>query len=666
MPSKFNYAEAFSRNIGWVSETEQALLRTKRIAIAGMGGVGGAHLLTLTRLGVGQFHLADLDCFELANFNRQAGALISTLQEPKVDVLARQARDINPELNLRLFNQGVSEKNIDDFLDDVDLFVDGLDFFVPQVRSLVFGRCYERGIPAITAGPIGMGTPYLIFMPDAMSFEDYFRLAGLPVERQYVHFLMGLTPKGWHRQYLIEPGRFNLAERYGPSTGMACQICAGVVGIEALKILLHRQPIYAAPWFHIFDVYQERYTRGRLRWGNAGPLQRLKCELGYRHVAQQLSNRSATDTNPKSPSEQPTAFSNSPSLEAIFTLARWAPSGDNTQPWRFEYKSDQHVVVHGHDTRTTVVYDLQGRASQLALGGLLETITLAASGQGLQVEIQRRETVPDTTPTFDVYFSPRSGAPDPLEPFIRARCTQRKPFSQRPLRQELYRRLEDSVAPDYQIFWLNTPEMRWAMAKLLFQNAQLRLTLPEAYAVHANVIEWAAQFSEDKIPDQALGLDKMTARLMRWALKSWKRVQVLNNYFAGTWLPRLQMDVLPAIYCATHAVIIARQQPQTLDDYITAGRMMQRFWLTATQLGLQFQPEQTPLIFASYVYDQVQFSQQPWALPAAQQITRQFESLIGSDNVKRSVYMARLGFAPVPSSRSIRKPLGALTIPCPE
>ena len=72
MVKPFYYRSAFSRNIGWVTETEQEVLRTKRIAIAGLGGVGGSHLLAFTRLGVGKFNISDLDVFELANFNRQA------------------------------------------------------------------------------------------------------------------------------------------------------------------------------------------------------------------------------------------------------------------------------------------------------------------------------------------------------------------------------------------------------------------------------------------------------------------------------------------------------------------------------------------------------------------------------------------------------------------
>ena len=130
MAPRFSYADAFDRNLGWFTETEQQALRSKTIAIAGMGGVGGVHLLTLVRLGFTKFRIADLDVFEVANFNRQVGALISTLDQPKVEVLARMAKDINPEVEIAEFPAGVTPQNLDEFLRGADLFIDGFDFFV--------------------------------------------------------------------------------------------------------------------------------------------------------------------------------------------------------------------------------------------------------------------------------------------------------------------------------------------------------------------------------------------------------------------------------------------------------------------------------------------------------------------------------------------------------
>ena len=70
--TSFDYNVAFSRNIGWLTPDEQTKLRNSRIAIAGLGGVGGSHLLTLARLGIGKFNIADFDRFELHNSKRFA------------------------------------------------------------------------------------------------------------------------------------------------------------------------------------------------------------------------------------------------------------------------------------------------------------------------------------------------------------------------------------------------------------------------------------------------------------------------------------------------------------------------------------------------------------------------------------------------------------------
>lgn len=109
-------------------------------------------------------------------------------------------------------------------------------------------------------------------------------------------------------------------------------------------------------------------------------------------------------------------------LLRILDLARWAPSGDNTQPWRFEILSNSHVVVHGSDTRQTVVYDRQGFASQTATGILLETMAIAASGFGFQIQIDSRTNDPDEEhPLYDVHFKKDLTIEvDPLFPLSRA------------------------------------------------------------------------------------------------------------------------------------------------------------------------------------------------------------------------------------------------------
>src|SRR5476649_648857 len=153
----FSYEQAFSRNLGWVSEAEQQSLRGKRVAIAGMGGVGGVHLLTLARLGVGAFSIADFDTFDIVNFNRQAGAAMSTLGQPKVDVMARMALDINPDLDIRRFPQGIDGGNLDSFFADADLYVDARVFSPSPARGPPLPPGARGAVPAIPAAPLGRG-----------------------------------------------------------------------------------------------------------------------------------------------------------------------------------------------------------------------------------------------------------------------------------------------------------------------------------------------------------------------------------------------------------------------------------------------------------------------------------------------------------------------------
>ena len=290
----WNYQEAFSRNLGLVTPEEQEILRTKRVAIAGMGGVGGIHLITLARLGIGRFTIADPDRFELANFNRQYGAQLRYLGRNKAEVMAEEARQINPELDIRVFTEAIGPGNVDAFLEGADVFLDGIDFFDFDTRALVFRRARERGIWGVTAGPIGFSVAWLVFDPKGMSFDQYFAFReGMSTLEKVVNFLVGLAPRATHMAY-TDLSYVDPATGRGPSAGLACQLCAGVAAAEILKILLRRPGIKPVPWYSQFDGYRGIFRCGRLSWGVTGPWQRIKTSRVRRILERllvALSNR---------------------------------------------------------------------------------------------------------------------------------------------------------------------------------------------------------------------------------------------------------------------------------------------------------------------------------------------------------------------------------------
>jgi nitroreductase len=351
-------------------------------------------------------------------------------------------------------------------------------------------------------------------------------------------------------------------------------------------------------------------------------------------------------------------------LAQVLDLARWAPSGDNTQPWRFAIAADDHAVVHAHDTRTHCVYDLDGHPSQISLGALLENIALAATRFGLRAHITRRGSGDDAHPTFDVRVTDEPGVEEhPLVASITERRVQRRPLHTTPLTSAARAALDAAVAPDHRLVWLASPRQRVAAAWLNFVSARIRLTIPEAYAVHRAVIEWDAATSLDRVPANALGASGASLRMMRWAMASWPRVQRLNRYAAGTLAPRIELDLLPGLACAAHVALVARQPPAGLDDYVAAGRALQRFWLTATKHGLQFQPGYTPIIFARYAREGVAFTQSARARVQASDVGRRLARLLGADVEPRTVFMGRIGYGPPAKARSLRLPLHALMVP---
>ena len=284
-PPSWDYQQAFCRNLGLLSEQEQNKLRNARIAIPGLGGVGGVHLMTLARLGIGKFSIADPDTFETANFNRQSGASLASLGRSKTEVMAEFVRGINPEVEIRAWPAAVTEDNVEEFLRDVDFVVDGIDFFAIDARRMLFREARRRGIWAHTAGPIGFSAAWLTFDPAGMSFDEYFDLNDDQDRlEQLIAFAVGLTPKATHLRYL-DLSRVKPESGAGPSSALACQLCSGVAAAEALKILLKRGPVHPAPCYFQFDAYRQKFCRGRLRGGNRHPWQRVKRRWLLRRFA---------------------------------------------------------------------------------------------------------------------------------------------------------------------------------------------------------------------------------------------------------------------------------------------------------------------------------------------------------------------------------------------
>lgn len=142
--------EEHSRTAALLGEEGVARLSRARVAVFGIGGVGGHLCEALARAGVGALDIIDRDTVSLSNINRQAVALHSTVGRPKVEVMARRIQDINPACTVGAYEVFYLPDTADTFdLSAYDYVADCVDTVSAKVELAV--RCHAAGTPLIAA-----------------------------------------------------------------------------------------------------------------------------------------------------------------------------------------------------------------------------------------------------------------------------------------------------------------------------------------------------------------------------------------------------------------------------------------------------------------------------------------------------------------------------------
>ena len=272
----FVYTEAFERNLGWLTEEEQERLRNSCVAVAGLGGAGGYQVDALVRLGVGAFKIADPDAFEVSNVNRQIGATMKTLGQPKVEIIRDMILSINPKARVETFSAGVTAENMDEFLESADLVIDGIDYFEHEAKLLLFQKSREKGITAVTSCPLGFGASVIVFSPESMRYEDYFDLQeGMSDQEKRLAISFGLSPSPLCLKYMNRKA-LDFDARRAASVVSGLMLVGALTATEAVKILTGKDRVSYSPHVYQIDLLTHRVAGKHYRWGMKSPWLRLK------------------------------------------------------------------------------------------------------------------------------------------------------------------------------------------------------------------------------------------------------------------------------------------------------------------------------------------------------------------------------------------------------
>lgn len=185
---------------------EQGLdrLKASRVAVVGVGGVGGYAAEMLVRAGLGHILIIDNDEVGESNLNRQLLALHSTVGRPKVEVLSRRLLDINPDLDIAVVPEYVSEENMAEVMTSagpLDFVVDAIDTLSPKIALI--RHCLQNGIPLVSSMGSGAKTDATMVRiadisktyQDPLAFMVRKRLHKLGIRKGFLAVFSGELPR---------------------------------------------------------------------------------------------------------------------------------------------------------------------------------------------------------------------------------------------------------------------------------------------------------------------------------------------------------------------------------------------------------------------------------------------------------------------------------------
>lgn len=141
--------EEFARSEAFFGNDAMQKLYSAKVALFGVGGVGGWCAEALARSGVGAIDLFDGDDVSISNINRQVVALHSTVGRAKAEAMAERIRDINPACNVRAFNVFIDENTIGGVnFSSYDYVLDAVDTVTAKV--LIISACVKAGVPVVS------------------------------------------------------------------------------------------------------------------------------------------------------------------------------------------------------------------------------------------------------------------------------------------------------------------------------------------------------------------------------------------------------------------------------------------------------------------------------------------------------------------------------------
>jgi len=654
-----------NRNLYKITREERARLAGCRIGVIGLSvGQSVAISLAMER-SFGEIRIADFDTLELSNMNRIRTGL-HNLGLRKTVILAREIAEIDPFLQIKCFDEGVTKDNLDRFLHEggtLDLLVDECDSL--GVKILCRKRARENGIPVVMdtsdRGMIDIERfdrepqrPILHGFVQSVEDKD---LSHLTSEEKVdiVLKIVGVDTVSMRGKASMLEVEQSISTWPQLATSV---ILGGAVTAAVIRRILLKDEVPSGRFF--VDV--DEIIPGS---GDPAP------DYGFeKMVPAAFSCQKMTEiAGPLAAgAQQRGALSLSEAqLRSLVDAARHAPSSGNDQPWKWLYRNDRLFLFHEY-SRSFSFGDYHNIASYISLGTAIENLFLQALTMNIQPEIALFPLGPsnDNRLIAKIDFFPLDSANPPFNPavakdlvkYIAARHTNRNNAGRVPIHGPALQAITEIVhtMKGAEIHWIREEQKISRMGAIISDCDRIRLLHPHG---HHDFIKREMRWSPEEAEEKKDGIDVATLGISAaqmsalQLIKDPRVIHFLNEIHGGSLFETVSEK---SIECASVLGLITmpRYSPE---DFVRGGRVIERVWLYATKLGLALHPLIAPLYFFPRVLYGGGEGLSAQDADKIGELRRRFLEIVPLGEGMAEVFLFKLAVAPEPEVKALRLPL---------
>ena len=644
-----------NRNRYKITKEEQDKLRTKKIGIVGLS-VGQSIALTMAMERIcGELRLADFHTAELSNLNRiRTGT--QNLGLNKTIIAAREILEIDPFLNIKIFNDGLHAGNMDDFFLEggkLDLFVevcDGLDVKIEsryKARELhipVVMDTNDRGMMDVERFDLDPQRPVLHGLADGL---DPNNIKDLTNEEKIPYILKMIGADTISTRLKASMLEVEQSINTWPQLASSVTLGGALTTDVSRRILLDQYHDSGRYYIDLEELIKDEKTEEAtvVPASYIGPPELNKDEM-LNAVKGFIPKNGNTSLDEET-------------ITAIVKAGIVAPSGGNSQPWKLLYTSKGLFVFHDEHFSYSLL-DFNNLGSYVGIGAVIENISIKAASLGFDSLFDYFPAKDNQKIVAHITFKKgeKSATAAYLEPGINVRVTNRDLAIKETLPKDFYDKLEASIKT-YQgaeLSIIDDEPLMKELGKVLASAEMLRIIHPRGhYDTFTNELRW----TPEEIQQKRDGLDVNSLGATNSELAGFK---VASDTAAISFLRKLKGGnaftkmVNKSVALSSALGVITMPQYSEL-SFLQGGRAVERIWIEANLAGVSFQPISQLMFLLARLEHSTDGMLDGYFAGELEKLRIKFNSLLPQLINKQPVFMFRLDKAGQPKVRSLRRPV---------